>query len=261
MRLILIRHAEPDYRHNTITEKGRREAAALAERVKKWNVTDFYTSPLGRAVDTATPSLKALGRTATTLEWAKEFDYHCIDPATGRNHLCWDYVPSDWMTKKDCFTLDNWVNTYPMSENPEIAENFKNVCDELDKLLMKYGYKRDGMIYRTVERKQENRIHTAAPDNTEGGFSDDVGDFGPTVVIFCHLGISCMMMAHLLNIPFMTLTHGLFIPPASVNILTTEERWEDEASFRAQAIGDCSHLHAVGERISSAGAFSPAFQQ
>jgi probable phosphoglycerate mutase len=260
MRLILVRHAEPDYPNNTITEKGRREAAALAERIKNWDVTDFYMSPLGRAMDTAKPTLEALGRTAEVLDWAKEFDYRCTDPSTGRLHLCWDYVPSDWTSKKKNFTLEDWATSDPMAENPDIEKHFKIVCSELDKLLLKYGYKRDNMIYRTVGRKQENRIHTAAPNNMEFGFSDDAKDPGPTVVIFCHLGIACLMMSHLLNIPFMTLTHGLFIPPSSVNILTTEERWEDEASFRAQAIGDCTHLLRCGEKISSAGAFSAAFQ-
>ncbi|MCR5583863.1 MAG: histidine phosphatase family protein [Lachnospiraceae bacterium] len=261
MRLILIRHAEPDYPNNTITEKGRREAAALAERIKNWDVTAFYMSPLGRAMDTAKPTLDALGRTAELLDWAKEFDYRCIDPATGRDHLCWDYVPSDWTANEKCFTQEEWATSDPMAQNPEIEINFKRVCSELDKLLLKYGYARDGKIYRTVGRKQENRIRTASPNNMEGGFSDSEDDKGPTIVIFCHLGVACLMMAHLLNIPFMTLTHGLFIPPSSINVLTTEERWEDEASFRAQAIGDCAHLLKNGERISSAGAFSPAFQK
>ena len=31
MRILLIRHGDPDYEHDTLTEKGRREAALLAE--------------------------------------------------------------------------------------------------------------------------------------------------------------------------------------------------------------------------------------
>ena len=30
MRLLFIRHGDPDYEHDTLTEKGRREAALLA---------------------------------------------------------------------------------------------------------------------------------------------------------------------------------------------------------------------------------------
>ena len=78
MKLIFIRHAEPDYENNTITEKGWREAALLAERVSKWDVKDFYQSPLGRAKDTASLSLKKMNRTATTYEWLQEFWYTWI---------------------------------------------------------------------------------------------------------------------------------------------------------------------------------------
>ena len=57
MRLIFIRHAEPDYEHDSLTEKGWREAKLLAVRTKSWQVDDFYVSPLGRAQDTASFTL------------------------------------------------------------------------------------------------------------------------------------------------------------------------------------------------------------
>lgn len=61
MRIIFVRHGDPDYANDTLTEKGWREAALLAERVSGWDVTDFYVSPLGRAQDTASLSLKRWG--------------------------------------------------------------------------------------------------------------------------------------------------------------------------------------------------------
>lgn len=36
MRLIFIRHGEPDYEHDSLTEKGWREAKLLAARTKDW---------------------------------------------------------------------------------------------------------------------------------------------------------------------------------------------------------------------------------
>ena len=62
MRIIFVRHGDPDYANDTLTEKGWREAALLAERVSGWDVTDFYVSPLGRAQDTASLSLKKDGK-------------------------------------------------------------------------------------------------------------------------------------------------------------------------------------------------------
>ncbi len=67
MRIILIRHGDPDYEHDTLTEKGIREAKLLAKRVAKWeNIMQFYCSPLGRAQKTASYSLDAVGREAVT---------------------------------------------------------------------------------------------------------------------------------------------------------------------------------------------------
>ena len=93
MRLIFIRHAEPDYSIDSLTEKGWREAKLLAERTKRWKVDEFYCSPLGREKDTASFTLKECGREAVTCDWMREFDACVVDPETGKNRLSWDLKP------------------------------------------------------------------------------------------------------------------------------------------------------------------------
>ena len=73
MRILLIRHGDPDYEHDTLTEKGRREAELLAKRASSLAMGSCYQSPLGRAMDTAQPCLKATGKDAEVLEWLREF--------------------------------------------------------------------------------------------------------------------------------------------------------------------------------------------
>ena len=51
MRILLVRHAEPDYARDSLTPKGRREAELLSQRLCRLNVKAFYVSPLGRAQD------------------------------------------------------------------------------------------------------------------------------------------------------------------------------------------------------------------
>ena len=76
MRLIFIRHGDPNYLTDNLTKKGKREAALLAERVCKWkNITQVYVSPLGRAKATAKPFLSKLGLKAITYDWLQEFYY------------------------------------------------------------------------------------------------------------------------------------------------------------------------------------------
>ncbi len=57
MRLMIVRHGDPDYERDSLTEKGWREAELLAERMAKLEVKEFYVSPLGRAKDTASLTL------------------------------------------------------------------------------------------------------------------------------------------------------------------------------------------------------------
>ena len=45
MRILLIRHGDPDYVNDTLTEKGRREAALLAKRAVSMNMGECYKSP------------------------------------------------------------------------------------------------------------------------------------------------------------------------------------------------------------------------
>ena len=60
MKLIIIRHGDPDYSIDSLTEKGWREAELLSDRISKLDVTAFYCSPLGRAKDTESFTLKKM---------------------------------------------------------------------------------------------------------------------------------------------------------------------------------------------------------
>ena len=111
MRLIFIRHAEPDYSIDSLTEKGWREAKLLAERTKRWKVDEFYCSPLGRAKDTASFTLKECGREAVTCDWMREFDACVVDPETGKNRLSWDLKPAYWTKEPDLLNIKAKIGT------------------------------------------------------------------------------------------------------------------------------------------------------
>ena len=84
MRILLIRHAEPDYTIDSLTPKGRVEAELLSRRMIRYDIRDFYVSPLGRARDTAACTLDKLNRKAEILPWLHEFMGSYPDPETGK---------------------------------------------------------------------------------------------------------------------------------------------------------------------------------
>ena len=81
MKILLVRHAEPDYTIDSLTPKGRREAELLSRRLCKLDIKNFYVSPQGRARDTASYTLSKLNRTAEVLPWLAEFRGRCFNPA------------------------------------------------------------------------------------------------------------------------------------------------------------------------------------
>ena len=61
MRLLLIRHGDPDYEKDGLTAVGRREAELLAERIAPMDVAAYYVSTMGRASETARYTLEKAG--------------------------------------------------------------------------------------------------------------------------------------------------------------------------------------------------------
>lgn len=235
MKLLFVRHGDPDYEHDTLTSKGWKEAELLADRLTRLEVRDFYCSPLGRARDTAGVTLKRLHREATVYDWLQEFPARLTDPETGEKRIAWDFMPSYW-TKRACFyDKDNWYLD-PVMKSGGTESIYRGVTQGIDSLLEKYGYRRDGMFYRT-----------------EGGNRD-------TVVIFCHLGVQFAMLSHLLGISAPVLWQGFFVAPASVTTLVTEERQRGEVCFRCRALGDTSHLYVGSEPASDSGLFQEIWE-
>lgn len=236
MKLIIIRHGDPDYSIDSLTEKGWKEAEYLSERISRLPVKAFYVSPLGRAKDTASLTLQKMGRTATECEWLREFAPKISRPdKPGIKKIAWDWLPQDWTMDERYYDYRTWADTEIMKEG-HVGEEYRWVTSNLDQLLASHGYVRDGHFYRT-----------------ERGNND-------TIVFFCHFGLGCVLLSHLLSVSPMVLWHGMCAAPTSVTILNTEERRKGIASFRMSEYGDISHLYAKEEEPAFAARFCESFE-
>lgn len=250
MRILLIRHGDPDYVHDTLTEKGHREAALLAESAERLGLGECFVSPLGRAQDTAAYSLKKTGKTAQILDWLREFpaltdinrseELQRAYPDTKtaekgfQKRIVWDMVPSYLSAHPEYWTADGWRNSR-VAECGDMVSVYDSVIKGLDGFLAEHGYVREGSHYR-VEK-----------ENTE------------TVTFFCHFGVTCAVLSHLWNVSPFILWHSFGLAPTSVTELVTEEREQGTACFRGLRIGDISHLYAGGEKPSFACRFCETY--
>jgi probable phosphoglycerate mutase len=236
MKLIFIRHGDPNYEDDTLTERGWKEAEALAKRVAKWKVDKFYCSPLGRAQDTASLSLKAVGSKAETKQWLREFFVPICDPETGADRIPWDLMPSYWTNQAELYDKDKWHESELMKTGNVSAE-YKSVCDGIDEILAEYGYTREGGIYRTEHGNEK------------------------TIVFFCHLGVQFVILSHLFGISAPAIWQNFFVAPTSVTVVATEERRKGEVCFRCKKLGDTSHLYIAGIEPSNSGFFNEVYKE
>ena len=234
MRILLIRHAEPDYTVDSLTPKGHTEAELLSRRLAHYNIRDFYVSPLGRARDTADYTLKKMNRAAEVLPWLAEFRGRCVNPLTGRKGLPWDLPPRLWSSLPGAFDVHTWADT-PLFAGSDVKAIWKETEDGADALLARYGFRKDGPVWRG-----------------DGNTRD-------TVALFCHFGISMALAGYLMDISPLVLWHRTLTLPSSVTELVTEERSAGEVSFRMTRLGDISHLESSGEKRSTAGLFPECF--
>lgn len=234
MNILIIRHGDPDYSIDSLTEKGWREAEILSERIAPLDVKAYYVSPLGRAKDTASFTLKKAGREAEVLPWLREYDVRIDDPRTGTKRIPWDMLPADWTAVPEYYLKDEWYNV-PIMKSADMKAGIEAVQSGLDAVLEKHGYKREGNIYRALTPNED------------------------TVVFFCHFGVGCVMLGHLLGVSPMILWHGFMAAPASVTTVHSEERRQGAAFFRVSSYGDVSHLYAAGEPPAFAGRFCETF--
>ncbi len=250
MRLIFIRHAEPDYEHNTLTPRGFHEAELLAERVPHWKVDRFYTSPLARAKLTAEPSLRKMGRTAEVLDWMQEFSYAVTDPTTGEKKVPWDFMPQYWTNEPLLYDKDNFYQHEILQSNSRYPAAVQNLRKGLDGILAEYGYHRTGAYYGTDEEKTR-------------------GDEDVTIVFFAHLGANLEAIGYLLGISPLVLKQTIYLPPTSLCVLNAEKRQcgiipgnvPGISMFRAQVLGDVYHLQKAGQLLSESGSFTRVFNQ
>ena len=232
MRLIIVRHGDPDYENDKLTERGWIEARALSERMKNVKADECYVSPLGRARETAECCLEKMHMKAEELQWLREFAPIVERPE--KKGVAWDWLPQDWTAMPHAYDPDRWTE-HPKLEEAGVRKEIDWIYSEFGTFLEKHGYRKNGKLF---DAKRPNN---------------------DTIVFFCHFGLECVLLSYLLNLPLFVLWHCTIAAPTSVTTVVTEERREGIAQFRMTSFGDTSHLYVAGIEPSFHGRFRECY--
>ena len=173
MKIYFVRHGEPDYKTDTLTEIGHLQAEAAAEQLKNSGIQKIFSSTCGRAVETAQHTADKLGLGVESFDFIREIHWHSKDgqPIFEGGHP-W-FIADDMVLKGENIFDPNWAESDRFSSSV-IGEYVKKVTDGLDEWLKTLGYEREGDFYRVVGE-----------------------DTDQTVAMFSHAGASSAALAHL----------------------------------------------------------------
>lgn len=224
MRLLIIRHGDPEYVNDTLTAEGHKQATAVARRLSsgiEGEITHLYTSPMGRAQLTAAATEKALDKKASVEEWTRELSYwprlSSSDDRPGEGGLAmWDVSAEVVRSRDDVTANSQWAGIPAIAP---AAEFYDVLQRQSDSFVARHGYAREGCRYRMLRR------------NTD------------VIAVFCHGGFGLSWIAHLLNLPLAMVWSSFFLPTSSVTTVLFDQRSADFAYPRAIGVGDIGHLY------------------
>jgi len=214
MRLIFVRHGEPDYVHDCLTEHGKEQAQAAAVRLAPEGIEEIYSSPNGRALETASYTAKQLGLPVKQLDYMHEINWGGPDvPENGH-----PWTLADWMISEDDFDFyhKDW-RQHPYFANNIALQEYDYVSGKFDAFMEQYGYHHEGTRFLCTT------------------------DCDRTIAVFSHGGSGACVLAHLLALPFPYTLTVLPYDLTSIIILEFPVKKGEYVHPRVELFNDISH--------------------
>jgi len=223
MRIIFVRHGEPNYELDCLTPLGQKQAKAAAERLREEGIEEIYSSPFGRAMETAQAASDALNiHPIHVLDFMHELYWGSVDgtPTFADGHP-WD-IAADLARRDWDLTRTGWPE-HPYFTNNRVTAEVARVARETDNWLKTLGYEREGAYYRCVREDGEQHA----------------------VALFCHGGSSSAALARIFNLPFPYVCAFLHQPFTSLTTVRLTSRPGDKALPVMELLGDGRHIKGI----------------
>jgi len=220
MLLYIIRHGEPDYATDSLTENGKKQAEALAERLCTHGFDEIYASPLGRAIQTAQPTCNRLKIQYSIEEWMSESlawdDFSVTDNEGEKN---WSFACQNTKLIGSGYTNKDWFSNPVFSSCKSALGGYQRIKNASDDFLNRLGYKRDGSTYKIISPSEKR------------------------IAAFCHHGFGTAWLSHLLSISPHIFWSSFDIAHSSVTILIFRNNPDGFTAPQCVCLSDMSHIY------------------
>ena len=223
MLLYIVRHGDPIYETDSLTDRGKFQAEAIGKRMFDAKIDKIFSSPMGRAKETAEPACRLLGLEKNIEEWTHEIGDEKLTPFPDGKMKSITLVQNTYYLENGNIDLP-YDRTYECSginqSNMESAVKYieKNGKEFLERL----GYREENGVYRILRNNEEK------------------------VALFCHAAFSRAWLSVLLHIPLHIMWSSFQYTHTGVTVVEFQNNENGITAPRCLCYSDVSHLYASG---------------
>lgn len=224
MLLYIVRHGDPVYVTDSLTERGKRQAEAVGKRIYDSQIDRIFSSPMGRALETAGPACRLLGLECNIEEWTHEIGDERLTPFPDGKLKSITNVQNTYYLENGNVDL-NYNEAFTCAGINE--SNIKSAVDFIEKhgneFLERLGYKKENGVYKILRNNEEK------------------------VALFCHSAFARAWLSVLLHIPFHIMWSSFSYTHTGVTVLEFTNNPNGITAPRCLCFSDMSHLYAQNE--------------
>lgn len=221
MLLYIIRHGDPDYTTDSLTERGKLQAEAVGKRIFDSKIDRIFSSPMGRARQTAEPACRLLNLPMNIEEWSHEIEDERLTPFPDGKRKSITMLQNTYFRENGNIDLPydkafecTGINQSEMKKAVRFIE--KNGNDFLERL----GYKEENGVYRILRNNEEK------------------------VALFCHAAFSRAWLSVLLHIPLHIMWSSFSYTHTGVTVIEFKNNKNGYTAPKCLCFSDMSHLYS-----------------
>lgn len=205
MILYYVRHGDPVYNPDSLTELGVRQAESVCKYLARRDISKIYTSSAKRAIDTAKPLCEMMKITPEILDWTTE------DYAWREFTAVSDDGKKRWATQTGKFAemmaskpvRDLGEEWYTYKDFPEsFALGIKRIRENTYAFLKEFGYEYDA---------EKNMYNAVSPNNKN-------------IALFAHGGFGSPFLATVIGIPYPLIENHFDLTHTGVTVIGFSEK-------------------------------------
>ena len=223
MLLYIVRHGHPDYATDSLTERGWLQAEAVGKRLAATGIDQVYSSPMGRARQTAEPTCRLLDLPCHIEPWAHEVqDERLTEEPYGK--------PTSVTMVQNTYYRENGGIDLPYDRAYEAVgfrrSGMKDAVAYIEEggreFLERLGYKEENGVYRILRANEDK------------------------VALFCHSAMARAWLSTLLYIPIHLMWAGFHYTHTGVTVLEFKNNEDGFTAPTCLCYNDMSHLYTYG---------------